>query len=371
MVKNTMGAREYIRLNVLWLVVGIIWYKRLLFKQLPNCTYFDSLVILWTAIILFSVISFFVIFERARNGLSITASVLIPLEIYTVFAYYKFFPILFTVVLSVAAALIVLYSILILNKRIPNNRKRRIIIRRRINKWLCCSRIIAALTLSVLILPLAAKTVFNVPLLSSNIKIKNEIENNSYTIKNNIDELKKLQDSEWQKLSVQEKLNVLQIVANIEGRVLGISTELCVGAKSMPDYVIGQYVVNTDKIYINIDKVDKCDAEETLNTICHESYHAYQAKMADVYNNLSENDKKLKLFKDARKYAENYENYHSSGPKYYDQPLETDAREYAEDAVDDYYSKIEYYLEGDYSEEMEDDDWDQLIKDAAKYLNSE
>ena len=368
MLKNTMSMREYIKLNVFWLIVAVIWYKRLLFKKLPNCTYFDSLTILWLAIILFSFISLFIIYKKARNGLSIFASLLLPLEIYTAFAYYKFFPVLFTLVLSFSIALTTIYSIMLFRMRIPKQNNRKTIIKYRINKWFCCCRIMLAVMLSILILPLATKTMFNVPLISSSIQNKDEADKNTWTIKNNIDELKKLYDQEWEVLSVQDKINVLQVVANIEARVLGISTELCMGARSMPEYTIGQYVIDTDKIYINIDKIDDCSAEEALNTVCHESYHAYQASLANVYNKLNDTDKNLKLFKEAQKYAENYENYYSSGEKYYNQPLEIDAREYAENAVDDYYTKISEYLQDDYNNESEDDDFDQLIIDAAKYL---
>ena len=109
--------------------------------------------------------------------------------------------------------------------------------------------------LSLLILPLATKTIFNVPLISSKVKVENEAESNTWTIKNNIEELKKLRNPEWKALSAQEKIDVLQIVANIEARALGMSNKLCLGVKAMPDYVIGQYAVDTNIIYINIDKI--------------------------------------------------------------------------------------------------------------------
>ena len=371
MIRNTMGAREYIKLNIFWLITAVIWYKRLVFKKLPDITYFDSLLILWLTVIIFSIISFFFIYERARNGLSIVASIMLPLEIYTIFAYYKFFSVLFTIVLCFAISLVVLYSILFLNIHISNNRNRKKAIGVRINKWVCGSRIILAIMLSALVLPLATKTILNKPLIASQRVIEFEADSDTWTIKNNINELKQLRNSEWQKLSVQEKIDVLQIVANIEARVLGISTKLSLGAKNMSEYTVGLYEKDTDKIYINIDSLADCRAEEALNTICHESYHAYQAKMAEVYNNLNENEKKLKIFKDAQKYAENYDNYYFTGEKYYNQPLEVDAREYAENAVGEYYAKIEVSLKDDYAEETEDNDFDQLIKDAAEYLDRE
>ena len=371
MIKNTMDAREYIKLNIFWLIAAVIWYKRLVFKKLPDVTYFDSLLILWLTVIIFSIISFFFIYERARNGLSIVASIMLPLEIYTVFAYYKFFSVLFTIVLCSAILLVVLYSVLFFKMRISNNRNRKKVIGIRINKWVCGSRIILAITLSALVLPLATKTLLNKPLIASQSITENEADSDKWTFKNNVNELKKLRNSEWQELTVQEKVDVLQIVANIEAKALGISTKLSLGAKNMSEYTVGLYEKDTDKIYINIDSLVDCRADEALNTICHESYHAYQAKMAEVYNKLDENDKNLKLFEEAQKYAENYDNYYFTGEKYYKQPLEVDAREYAKNAVEEYYAKIEVSLKYDYTEEMNDNDFDQLIKDAADYLDSE
>ena len=339
-MRNTMSGKEYIKLNVFWLIISMIWYKNLLFKNLHNYSYFDSHMMLWTSMIIFSIIALILTYGKSQNGFSIASNLLIPLEIYTAIAYYSFFPVLITVVTVVSSIIILLYSVPFFTSHINSKKNRYKIIRNRMKTWFCGSKIILACSLFALLLPLAAKSMFNVPLLSSNIKASNNADQIVYSMENNIDELKKLRNDIWEKLSVRERLDILQIVANIEQERLGISAELDVSSKNLSEYTLGQYDYFTDKIYIDLETIKNSSSEEIMNTICHEAYHVYQFKMADVYEKLDEKDRNLKLFEDAKNYAANRINYHRSGKEYLDQPLEVDARDYAIAETAEYFVKI-------------------------------
>ena len=87
--------------------------------------------------------------------------------------------------------------------------------------------------------------------------------------------------------------------------------------------------------------------EEVLNIVCHESYHAYQHCIVSALENADEESKNLRLFRDARNYAEEFCDYKSGDNGFYDyyyQECEMDAREYAEEALLNYYKRIEEYL---------------------------
>ena len=54
-----------------------------------------------------------------------------------------------------------------------------------------------------------------------------------------------LQEDEWEKLSAQERLDVLQTVANIEQRYLGLPNELNVGVANLDADILGYYTDQT------------------------------------------------------------------------------------------------------------------------------
>ena len=109
------------------------------------------------------------------------------------------------------------------------------------------------------------------------------------TIANNIDCLSRLNDSDWFSLSFEEKLDVLQAVANIECRYLGISHELNVVAKDMEQgTILGSYSDRTHTISVSVKSLMYDNPYELVDTICHEAYHAYQHCLVDMYNTCDE-----------------------------------------------------------------------------------
>lgn len=167
------------------------------------------------------------------------------------------------------------------------------------------------------------------------------------SLSNNMETIARLREDAWGSLTVQERLDVLQTVANIEQRYLGLPNELNIGAANLDDGILGYYADQTHEIVLDMDSLLHGTSEEMLDTVCHEAYHSYQYRMADAFNEADESSKNLKMFRKANSYAREFENY-VNGEKdfcgYYDQDCESDARDYAEDAVEDYCRRINEYL---------------------------
>ena len=88
------------------------------------------------------------------------------------------------------------------------------------------------------------------------------------TIANNIDCLSRLNDSDWFSLSFEEKLDVLQAVANIECRYLGISHELNVVAKDMEQgTILGSYSDRTHTISVMLTERDEFIYDEMITHV--------------------------------------------------------------------------------------------------------
>lgn len=82
---------------------------------------------------------------------------------------------------------------------------------------------------------------------------------------------------------------MLQAVANIECRYLGISHELNVVAKDMEQgTILGSYSDRTHTISVSVKSLMYDNPYELVDTICHEAYHAYQHCIVDMYNTCDE-----------------------------------------------------------------------------------
>ena len=61
----------------------------------------------------------------------------------------------------------------------------------------------------------------------------------------------------WEKLSAQERLDVLQTVVNTERRYLGIPHELNVGVANLGEHTLGHYIEGTHEIIISLMSLGK------------------------------------------------------------------------------------------------------------------
>lgn len=168
------------------------------------------------------------------------------------------------------------------------------------------------------------------------------------TISNNIDTVLLLQEDEWEKLSTQEKPDTLQTVANIEAHYLGIPNELNVGIANLKGDTLACYNDNTHTISIDLEHLENDSVYDVLESCFHEAYHSYQHRLVDAYNSADESIKGLRIYKTDALYVEEFENYVDGEDcdfcTYYDQRCESDARDYAEYALFDYYNRIDEYL---------------------------
>ena len=142
-------------------------------------------------------------------------------------------------------------------------------------------------------------------------------------------------------------LNVLQTVANVEQRYLGLSNELNVGAANLREGLISYYYDQTHEIVIDIDSLMNDSSWQLLDSLTHEAFHSYEHRIVDAFNAADESIRKLRLFRNVDSYASEFDDY-TSGQEdfyhYYNQSCESDAREYAESAVSEYKKRIDKYL---------------------------
>lgn len=152
-----------------------------------------------------------------------------------------------------------------------------------------------------------------------------------------------LKEENWNRLSIQEKITVAQRFVDFESKVLGIPT-VPVTAAMIGYTTLGAYDNESNQIYINTEHLANSSAEESIRTLCHETYHSMQYYLI---RSIDMNNPALQTayFKQLQDWKDNQDNYKQASvygfEAYENQPLEVAAREYGEKET----TKIISYIE--------------------------
>lgn len=153
-------------------------------------------------------------------------------------------------------------------------------------------------------------------------------------------------DAQWAELSQDEKLEILNVILQIERTYLGIPYELTLTVKSLSNGDTGSFSPSDQCVAIAPSQLEF--PWESVQTICHESFHAYEQTIVELYNVTPETYRNLLLFDSAPTWAAEFANYIESSEdtmdEYYEQEVEIAARNYAELAALDYSTRLDDYL---------------------------
>ncbi len=152
-----------------------------------------------------------------------------------------------------------------------------------------------------------------------------------------------IQEDKWSVLDQDDKIYVLQTIANIETYEAGLYDCPEVILANMPDKIVGQYVPSNNEIHINEDYFMRLTSRELVSVICHECHHHMTMKLTEAFNSLPEEFKNMEAFAYIRTYSYEYENYYSNGTEYFNQSVEYDAQCYSDQRTNYYFEIIENY----------------------------
>lgn len=343
---NTMSPGYFICENLTWAVIAMIWYKNILFRCLGTNSYSKSMIILCLSVVIGCIVGIMLEIKAGRNEWNTFCNLITGYGLYTILTYWETGKQVIIATVIITVLLSILFAALVMLRKIKNNNAKKVICRR-VQFSIHIMRRFLALGMTFIIVLFGVRSILGVNALTGSVPPSTNESTNEQTITNNIDTVLLLQDELWDTLSANQKLDVLQTIANIERRYLGIPSELWVGVAELKEGTAANYNDSTHGIMINMDSLLNDSSWELLDSVCHEAYHAYEHRLCDVYESLREEDKQLRIFRQSGIYSNefcNYENGEKDFYKYYNQKCEEDARSYAEDAVNDYYSRIEKYL---------------------------
>ena len=150
-------------------------------------------------------------------------------------------------------------------------------------------------------------------------------------------------EAEWKQLPTQDRQN--KAIAYAKGCLeeLGVKEghyEI-IFVKELSDSRLGYYDDEQKTICINNVWLGKTDEKQLLDCIFHESFHAYQAMISEIYGELQDEGYQVELFPDfadVSEYVRGYESYAADSNRsfeaYENNPVEYFAREYAAEKVE-------------------------------------
>lgn len=348
---STMTTMEFV-FTVVWnFIIGFIWYKNLLFRVLPHCGLDGSLKILFM-LSLVSILTYPIVFRRWKNGWTATACLVMPFGFYTVIAYSATTPIIIRAAILIAVLLSTGYAFLLFTRKIKSKQKKaRVrIYKNRIHRCLYSFSCIMTVAMLFFMVGIGCKSYFGAGLVSSTVEPEAFVieSDDKDVLEANMDAVLNLIPSRWERLSTREKIDVMQIVCNIESHYLGLNDTVTVQGDNLSAYTLGSYSDTLKLIQINLNHIENDPVENVLSTLLHEIHHSYEHRLADAYNSVNPEYRNLRIFRDAMYYSQETGNYINPREDYYgymSQRLEMDSETYAEYGVAEYYRRICDWME--------------------------
>ena len=141
----------------------------------------------------------------------------------------------------------------------------------------------------------------------------------------------------WETASLDSKTELAKQLAAYELAMLGVPDGTEVTVQPLDEDRLGYYSAASRQIVLSRSVLESGTAQETMDTIAHEAYHAQQAY---VVENIDWDDAATQAayYDQARRWLRNYQSGYVSGDEdilgYYFQPVEADARAYAKEETE-------------------------------------
>lgn len=348
---NKLSPKVYLFLSVFSAFIAMTIYRATIFRCLFFSTYNESKAVLWVIWGVCLVVTYLLTFRRRRNYFSLFTNTVLPLGIYSAITYKDSHMIIVGVI---GLAILILCGLLALAMIIASNHpddfdKFLKMLKIKVLHFLNGAKSIASVCLSVLVIYISGLYAFDSPSLIPAVKPVAAVEENkAEAIEKNMPVISKIDESIWKNLSPEDRIDVMQTLANVEKVQLGISHEVNVRADSLGLGTYGVYDHSKHEVTINMQILMDDDSTDAVSTLCHELRHAFQHDSADAFLSLGKEYQQLEIFDDMRAFYENFEDYQSASrdgfDEYESQTVEADSREYSEEQAAFYFWAVDKYL---------------------------
>ncbi len=309
-----------------------LWFRNLVFRCIPNCTYTESLVGFLIISICVMAVGIAVWWKRNRNYRNLLENILLSWGVFVCITYMEVFKERFTYMLYALVVVSLVLSIIVLFSRIKRKDKRRKIMIRRIEKVAALWKSNAAIGSLIIMFPVAVSSLLYGTVLNSKAEVV-KVYGDEHSLKANIEIIADIEPSRWENLTIEEKLFVAQKIINTEARYYGLTHEILVGTDDLSGGTLACYRDSIHQIVIDLGHLEDSYSYYVLSSLLHEVHHAFQHNQVEIYQKLDEEDRNLLLFYDASIYMEEFADYEDGEEnfyEYYTQLAEIRAREAGE-----------------------------------------
>ncbi len=341
---DSMSIAEFVGAHFLWGFIAMICYRNLL-RCLGDHSLLEARLILCGILIVVSVVGGLLEGVQRRNRFSVFLNLATGYGIYTAFTYAKIRSGLIVGTLIVAVILSLVFTVYLMKREIIHRKNLKRIIGKRVRQAVYLVQMFLGLGFAFIILELEMNFIFGSSVMSAGVSESLMINEEEQTIAANMETIGLLREDRWRDLNLLQRLEVLTVVGIVEQNYLGLSNELNVYAANLPEYMTGYYNDARHEIVLNMDYLldESTSSSSILSSFLHEVFHSYEYRCSEAYEDAGEKVQALKIFKDAKIYMEELDNYCDGVEDfdaYYTQQCEVDARAYGESRVEDYYKVI-------------------------------
>ena len=327
---NTMTRGRYVCAHLIWGVLALLLYRRLLFRTLPDQSYTASKLVFWPVVLVALLVCYLCTCHRQRNVPHLVGDLALPFGLYSVLAYWRDLPA--GVAIGAGISLVAIFGYLLALVFVPTHGERSS--GGQVAHRLRCGAphlpLLAALGVGGLAAVLLVSSVFGNSMVLRRVPATRAtpaaVDMTAFT-------------ADWPALTAGQKLEALQLAANDQQAALGLDFELNVALTALPENVLARYSHRTHTISVSLSALELYDGTENLDSVCHEAYHAYQHQLVEAYIRLPSGAQQTAQQQTVASYCREFRHYkgHRSGYDHYaNQLCERNARMYALYAVAKY-----------------------------------
>lgn len=385
--KSTLTKAEYLFDHILY--GSIFAYDIYVFLPLivPIAKYNNSIPRLIICMLLTSLFGIITSFSYNRKGRGVFEDILAGMGLYTILTVGEYLPRLINILSFITVVVTFVGIVIIATRKIKKkSRKIQIMISRFLRSTQMVRRNVSvAAVVAIVALPIGLNCFKNEKLnedyyekvceeyglnaedVEGGIGVSQyegdltvyEAYGDEYRLSENIDTIKLIRDNTtFQTLDYEKKCEVLEAVIYCEARYLGLC-KLNIEFKDLEDdSLLGTYNHMTKTITVNSNPIKDGSlpggtSEELLITVLHECRHAYQNLLSEMYMQATPEQRNLYVFtrEGVNEWITNLGDYKPGDEsiegqmEYFRQPIEEDARIFAEVEVKILYMDIDRYLE--------------------------
>lgn len=289
--------------------------------------------ILLAIVIVCVAVGFFSALKHNRSQWRLAINVLTPYGLYLVLKDAYWTPAYLRAAALIMIGVTLLYAAALFSTPIRQKRNRVLVLKKRSFQLFSVAWVLLRAMLSLLAAVFMICGMFGFSLTApATARIQADEAEVSGDIEQWREQLQGLEEEQWAGLTLQERIELMQLIADIETDYLGLPDALQVYSLNMPSSTLGLYSHESRSVCISRDHLLNALPEECLDTVLHEVYHSYQHHLCVLYEETNDAYRSMLFLRKAGGYMDEFENYESGEDDfidYYIQTCEFDARDYA------------------------------------------